>query len=336
MYNPSDVGVKGSLFGLPYTEETADIIILPVNLDATASYGDGTAQAPDFVLSESTQLDLSLINVKEPWKLKVAMEGRLVSKDKNAIHRGRARNVIKALEAGKSPDQKEIGFVNEFCESVHNLIETESASWLEQGKIVGIIGGDHSSPLGLIRALAATESFGILQIDAHMDLRKDYQGFNYSHASIMYNALQVEGTKSLTQVGVRDFCEEESTYIRQSEKDIHVFFDEALFQEKMEGKSWSKVCEEIISTLPDKVYVSFDVDGLDPSLCPNTGTPVPGGLSFYEASFLIEEVVKAGKKIVGFDISETGGSSWDANVGARSLYRLAVQTGISNGLLSLT
>ena len=333
MYNPSEVGKKGSIFGLPYSIEEAALALISVNLDATVSYGVGTASAPGLILNESAQLDLSLIDVEDPWSLKIAMEGRLVSKDKNSIHRGRAKNVIEALEAGKTSDAKEIDYVNEFCKSIHQLVEVESTTFLNQGKLVGVVGGDHSSPLGLLRALAKRFTFGILQIDAHMDLRKAYEGFTYSHASIMFNALELEEVSSLTQVGIRDFCEEETNFIARSEKNIDVFFDEILFKEKMNGKSWDRICDEIVDTLPDNVYVSFDMDGLDPSLCPNTGTPVPGGLSFNEASFLLEKLTKSGRTIIGFDVCETGKSTFDANVAARILYRLSVYAGISNGLL---
>jgi len=335
MYNPSDVGKKGSIFGLPYSNEEADLILIPVHLDATVSYRDGTALAPDLILEESTQLDLSILSIKDPWTLRIGMEERLVSKDKNSIHRGRAKNVIKALETGKSIDEKEVGYVNEFCESVHNLVEVESNSFLSKEKIVGIVGGDHSSPLGLLAALSKRTSFGILHIDAHMDLRKAYEGFTFSHASIMYNALLLDGVTSLTQVGIRDFCEEEELFIKKNTKDIKVFFDEQIFKDKLTGKSWDKICSEIVETLPENVYISLDLDGLDPSLCPNTGTPVPGGLHYNEALLLMETLVNSRRKIIGFDVCETGKGSWDANVGARVLYRLCVYSGVSNGLLQL-
>ena len=334
MFDPSNVGKKGTIFGLPYSIEESALVFLPVHLDTTVSYGEGTAQAPDLILEASTQLDLSLLHVKDPWKLQMGMEERFVSKDKNSIHRGRAKNVIKALEGGRPIDEKEVDYVNEFCESVHNLIEMESLAFLNDHKMVGIVGGDHSSPFGLLKALSKKKSFGILQIDAHMDLRKAYEGFIYSHASVMYNALQLEGVTSLTQVGIRDFCEEEEHYLANSKKEINVFFDEKLFEDQMKGKSWGQICDEVMKTLPDEVYVSFDMDGLEPSLCPNTGTPVPGGLRFNEALFLLESLARTGKRIVGFDVCETGKNSLDANVAARILYRLAVLTGISNGLLS--
>lgn len=335
MYNPSEAGKKGSIFGLPYNLEESDLILVPVHLDVTVSYSDGTAKAPNRILEESTQLDLSLLDIHNPWELKMAMYGKTIKSGQNDIHRGRARNVIDALEAGKKVDHEQLIYVNEFCQKVHEEIEQLCSSLLDLDKLVAVIGGDHSSPLGLIRSLGKRKSFGILQIDAHMDLRSAYEDFEYSHASIMYNALKVDNVISLTQVGIRDFCEEEEQFIEDATKDIHVFYDEVIQKEKDKGNSWSNQCDQIVNSLPENVYISFDVDGLDPSLCPNTGTPVPGGLTFNEAVLLFEKVVKANKKIVGFDVCETGNNTWDANVASRILYRLASYTGVSNKLLRL-
>ncbi|MEM9339797.1 MAG: agmatinase family protein [Bacteroidota bacterium] len=332
-YNPSDVAKKGSIFGLPYSREEADVVLLPVHLETTVSYREGTAQSPNLILEESAQLDLSLPSVDKPWELKLFFEDRLVDKDKHDESRGRAKRVIDHLEAGIPPDKKDIEEVNEYCRLVHQQVEETCKSHLAKGKWVGIIGGEHSSPLGLINALSSEHHFGILQVDAHMDLRNAYEGFAYSHASIMYQALKAEGVKSLTQVGIRDYSEEEENYIADSSKKISVFFDEVLFQQRVHGTLWSDQVKEIINTLPDNVYLSFDVDGLEPSLCPNTGTPVPGGLTFQEAIFLIEEVVRSERKIIGFDVCEAGNAQWDANVGARIIYRLAVAMGVSQGQL---
>ncbi len=333
MYDPSSVGKKGNIFGLPYTQEESDLIFLPVHLDVTVSYGQGTSKAPDLILDESTQLDLSLPSIVDPWRLKMAFSDRFIKASQNEIHRGRAINVIKALESGREPEKDQVDYINEFCSETHSKVEEVSASLLDLDKIVAIIGGDHSSPLGLIRSLAKRGDFGILQIDAHMDLRNAYEGFRYSHASIMHNALKEKGVSSLTQVGIRDFCKEEEEYIAKSDKPIHVFYDEEIHHKLFNEISWKEQVHEIIETLPECIYISFDMDGLDPSLCPNTGTPVPGGLQFSSTVFLLEQIVRAGKKIVGFDVCEAGSDSWDANVASRIIYRLAVLTGVSAKLI---
>jgi len=336
MYNPSDVGKKGSLFGLPYSRQESDIILLPVNLDVTVSYNDGTSEAPNLILEESRQLDLSLPDIINPWELKMTLAERIVSKEDNDLYRKKAKNIIDHMEAGiEFPNQNEVlSEVNTFCENLNSHVEKKCNELMKQGKMIGIVGGDHSSSFGFLKALAKRTEFGILQIDAHMDLRKSYEEFEYSHASIMHNALKLEGISSLTQVGIRDYCEEEELYIANSKKQIDVFYDANMFAERMSSALWKDQVAEIVKLLPDNVYISFDIDGLDPSLCPNTGTPVPGGLKFNEVNFLMESVVKAGKKIIGFDLCEVGNSVWDANVGARILFRLATAMGLSKGLLN--
>ena len=165
-------------------------------------------------------------------------------------------------------------------------------------------------------------------MDAHADLREAYEGFRYSHASIMNNVVrEVPGLQRLVQVGVRDYCDEEDQLVRDNPALLRTFFDADLKREQLDGEPWSRLCGRVVAELPQEVYVSFDVDGLDPSLCPHTGTPVAGGLSFAEATALLRRLVESGRRIVGFDLNEVapdpeGRSEWDANVGARLLYKL--------------
>src|SRR5262249_21683624 len=160
-------------------------------------------------------------------------------------------------------------------------------------------------------------------------------------ASIMHNALErIPQIKKLVQVGIRDVCEQEVEYCEQQGDRVSVYFDRDLARSKFEGTSWSKVAEDIVSRLPREVWVSFDIDGLDPRYCPNTGTPVPGGLEFSEAVHLVREVVRSGRKIIGFDLNEVapcagGEDEWDANVGARMLYKLSALTLASLGKAKL-
>jgi len=196
---------------------------------------------------------------------------------------------------------------------------------LDENKIPGLLGGDHSTPYGLIKAISERyPNFGILQIDAHMDLRKAYEGFVWSHASIFYNVMQTLPIRKLVQVGIRDYCQEETDYAMSLQDRITINTDRDMRRSLFQGISYHEICKNIIAHLPDEVYVSFDIDGLDPSLCPSTGTPVPGGLSIQEAFYLLELVKESGRKIIGFDLCEVGGNNaWDANVGARVLYKLA-------------
>ncbi|MDX5346515.1 MAG: arginase family protein, partial [Hymenobacteraceae bacterium] len=171
--------------------------------------------------------------------------------------------------------------------------------------------------------------------DAHADLRDAYEGFEFSHASIMFNALKVPQVKKLVQVGIRDICQAEAELVEQSNGRIITFYDQTLKENMYEGDSWKKQCKKIIAQLPQKVYISFDIDGLDPKLCPATGTPVPGGLEFHEAVFLVKQLVKSGREIIGFDLCEVapGDSEWNGNVGARLLFKLCNWMAASQGKL---
>jgi agmatinase len=331
-FNPNEVAVEnGNIFGFPYTLNEAELVIIPVPWEVTTSYGGGTADAPQVILSASTQLDFFDPHISNAWENKVAMkEIPLKIYDKNSALRPLAEEYIKKLEEGELPSenrglQKIAEHINKECETLKNTIKLDAKALLESGKKVALLGGDHSSPLGLIEALSEKyTSFSILQIDAHADLRKAYEGFTFSHASIMYNALQLPQVKKAVQVGIRDICPDEVEMINNSNGRIKTFFDWDIKNALYEGQTWKNICDSIISELGNEVYISFDIDGLDPKLCPNTGTPVAGGLELSQVNYLLNRLAESGKKIIGFDLNEVapGENEWDANVGARVLYKL--------------
>ncbi|MEL6539017.1 MAG: agmatinase family protein [Bacteroidota bacterium] len=343
-FDPNGVGHQGSLFGLPYTPETAEVVIIPVPWEVTVSYGSGTVNGPKAVLAASPQIDYYLQDIPEAWKLGIAMEAiPMALAHQNDSLRKQTQEYIAWLEAGNSPEEASeryknlLGEVNNSSKALCDALAKKAEQYLDQGKLVGFLGGDHSTPLGLLTALAGKyEDFGILQIDAHADLRVAYEGFTYSHASIMTNALKLPSVSKLVQVGLRDYAACEQQVVASSQGRVVGFYDQTLQENRFDGMPWSKQCESIIERLPERVYVSFDIDGLDPTLCPNTGTPVPGGLSMEQAMYLIKRVVKSGRRIIGFDVSEVapGDDEWDGNVGARVLYRLACWAGVSMGKLS--
>ncbi len=310
----------------------AQLIIIPVPWEVTVSYHEGTANAPKAILKASTQIDLHHHSISNAWQSSIAMlpvSEELLNENKSL--RQLAKGHIQAVEEGATIESGSVitKKINEASENLNIYVKNLSSQYHRQGKVVGILGGDHSTPLGLIRALATKyDRFGILQIDAHADLRKAYEGFTYSHGSIMYNALKLPGVARLVQVGVRDLCEEEVQVIDRSMGRVKTFFDQDLKASLYDGKTWKALCTEIIKELPNLVYISFDMDGLDPKLCPNTGTPVPGGLEFSQAAYLIQELVKSGRKIIGFDLCEVAPSTneWDENVGARMLWELSQWT----------
>jgi agmatinase len=334
-FNPNGPGIKGSLFGLPFTPDTAEIVIIPIPWEVTVSYHSGTAKGPEAVLKASLQVDHGNKDIDEPWKPGIAM---LPVSQKIYNESSRLRSLVQKQlkhfenEKHDSTETLILDKINEGCEILNIYVKSIAKRLLKKGKLVGVLGGDHSSPLGLLRALNDQyDQFGILQIDAHADLRRSYEGFTYSHASVMYNALRLPSIEKLVQVGVRDYCDEELNVIERARGRVVTFFDDDLKSNRYAGITWDSICNQIIRELPQHVYISFDIDGLDPKLCPHTGTPVAGGLEFTEAVYLIKKIVASGRIIIGFDLNEVapGTDDWDANVGARLLYQLCTWMAVS-------
>jgi len=294
------------IFGLSDTPESARVILVPVPFEATTSYGGGTSLGPAAILRASRQVDLFDLETGKPYEAGIAM----------------------LPEPGfPQPRSREPANVNPVSRQVNDWVQKTCAGWLARGKVVGTVGGDHSISFGAIAAHAEKfPGLGVLHFDAHADLRHQYEGFEHSHASIMDNVVRRTKIERLVQVGIRDLCEEEHERIASSDGRIVTFYDAELAEARFAGEPWSAQCSRIVAKLPKLVYVSFDIDALDPALCPHTGTKVPGGLSFQMATSLIGAVVKAGRKLVGFDLTEvvpaSDGSEWDENVGARILYKL--------------
>ncbi len=340
-FDPNSIGqVNSGMYGLPFTEEESEIVIVPVPWEVTVSYGGGTAEAPYAVLDASYQVDLYDPVVKDAWQYGIFFDDldEQVSFKSHSL-RKKAEACISFL-AGEDTnhDKAEIEDyqreIHEGCLWLNDFVKRRVLHFLNQGKTVGLLGGDHSTPLGMMQALA--EKFGdfaILQIDAHADLRDAYEGFEFSHASIMYNALKLKNVEKLVQVGIRDYCQEELEVINNAKGRVKTFFDRDIKHAQYNGDTWSAVCDRIVAELPQKIYLSFDIDGLDPKLCPNTGTPVAGGFEAEQVLFLIEKVIKSGRQILAFDINEIApaeDNDWDANVGARLLYRIANMVALSN------
>lgn len=340
-FDPNGVGrTNMNVFGLPFSEEEARLVLLPVPWEVTVSCSAGTARAAEHIFKCSRQVDIFDPDFRDAWKQGYFMrESDKKILLKSDYLRKEAELYIDFISQGEEPLQnkfmcKSKKEINEGSVFLNNWVYEQSVELLNKGKLVGLVGGDHSTPLGYMKALAEKHgSFGILQIDAHADLRKSYEDFKYSHASIMYNALtELPAISKLVQVGVRDYCEEEWDYICQSNFRVATFLDKELKQRSFEGQTWKQVSDEIIQQLPEKVYISFDADGLDPKLCPNSGTPVPGGLEAEQALYLCRKILETGRKLIGFDLCETGvgENDWDANVSARLLFRLCGMLTASN------
>ncbi|MBP3331296.1 MAG: agmatinase family protein [Tidjanibacter sp.] len=339
-FNPNGVGIdNGNYFGMPFSEQEAQLVLISVPWDVTSSYGSGSSNAPDAIIEASTQLDFYDIAAPDAWRKGIATAGIDYSiQDRSARYRADAKKVIQLLESGNTLYDNIMQFclnrVNKGSAELNEEVYNQVKELLAQGKLVGLVGGDHSTPYGAIKAVAEHEqNIGLLHFDAHCDLRCAYEGFIHSHASIMYNVMEsIPQVAKLVQVGIRDCCDDEIAYAAANDK-VEIFADHTLAANRFEGMTWKQQCDMIVEKLPQKVYISFDIDGLSPENCPSTGTPVPGGLSFNEAVYLMKHVVDSGRRIVGFDMCEVvphRKTQWDANVGARVLYKLCGQILRSN------
>lgn len=323
---------NNNIFGLPFTEEEARLVILPVPWEVTVSYAAGTARACEHIYKCSKQVDIYDIDGSFGWKQGFYM--RELDKKilmKSDYLRKEAELFIDYISKGESVEKnkfmcKSLKEINEGSKMMNQWVYDQCKELLDKGKLVGLLGGDHSTPLGFMKALTEKYgSFGVLQIDAHCDLRKSYEHFIYSHASIMYNALaEIPTLEKLIQIGVRDYSEEEWNLVCNSNYRVITYFDKEIKERQFEGETWKQLVEEIIQQLPQQVYLSFDIDGLDRKYCPNTGTPVQGGFESEEIFYLIKKIHESGRKLIGFDLVEigVGQSDWDSNVGARTLWRL--------------
>ncbi len=335
-FDPNSVGdINANVFGLPFSTSESETVLIPVPWEVTVSYGGGTINGPEQIFDASFQVDLYDPIVKDAWKLGIAMDDINEDlKEKSETYRPVAEVIIDRQCNGElAKDISEIKNINAACAEMNTWVKKRSLYFLKQDKTVGLIGGDHSTPLGMMQALSEhVGDFAILQIDAHADLRVAYEGFEFSHASIMYNALKIDQVKKLVQVGIRDYCQAELDIINNSNGRVKTFFDRDIKQQSYQGKTWDMICKEIVAELPQNVYLSFDIDGLDPKLCPGTGTPVAGGFETDQVLYLLEQVVAAGKTFVAFDINEVGGEDeWNANVASRLLYRIANLAAYSQG-----
>lgn len=328
-FDPDAAAKPGSgLFGLPSTRDQSRVIVLPVPFDATTSYGKGTAEGPAAVLEASAQVDLYDHRFGRVYEQGIFMEP--ISEEIAALSREAGALAQPLIDKGGAEpgDEGILARINAACERVNAFTEEHTRRVLREGKIPALLGGEHSTPFGAIKACAehtkaAGHEMGLLHVDAHMDLRDAFEGFAWSHASIMHNVVSRVPGLRLVQFGIRDFSEGELTF--SHERGVKVWFDADLADRQARGERFADLAREAIDALPRHVYVSFDIDGLDPALCPHTGTPVPGGLSFQQAILLLKLLKDSGRRVVGFDLVEVAPGpegDWDANVGARVLYAL--------------
>ncbi len=352
-FDPDAAAKPGAgLFGLPeqapFTPDTARVVIIPVPFDATTSYGGGASGGPEAVVAASAQVDLYDTQFGPIYERGIAM---MEASPEIIELCPKARSAAEPIiDKGGTDDTREdreaIGAVNGACARVNVIVEQQAKEVLARGQVPGLLGGDHSTPYGIIKACAEHAGtggeMGILHLDAHMDLRDAFEGFSCSHASIMHNVIsKIPQVTKLVQIGLRDVGRSEVEFARAHKGRVWPHFDidwqrELLLargdeaqgvesRARRPARSFRELVDHALTPLPKKVYISFDIDALDPSLCPGTGTPVPGGLSFAQACIILEALRDTKRTLVGFDLVEVSpreGDEWDANVGARLLYKL--------------
>ncbi|HEY9869708.1 MAG TPA: agmatinase [Candidatus Obscuribacterales bacterium] len=262
--------IARTYFGLPdeySSPENSMVAIVPVPYEATTSYGKGTKNGPSAVLEASQQVELFDDELwVEPYKVGIQTVSPVVMEPVTA----------------------------ETENPFHELREV-IAPVIEFGKFPIIIGGEHSLSLGAVAACADRHpDLSILQIDAHADCRASYEGNPYSHASVSYHIYKGLPEPLITQVGIRNISAEEVAWMEEEKPRINIFW--ARHQDR-----WN--LHEIISTLSDNVYLTIDLDGLDCGVMPSTGTPEPGGISWYQLMELVK-LVCVRKNVVAADIVE--------------------------------
>ncbi len=332
-FNPNAVAnPNNNIFGLPFSEEDAKLVILPVPWEVTVSRNAGTARAPEHIFRSSLLIELFDPEYKDLWRNGYFMQ----QPDKKILLksdylRKEAELYINYITDGEKLEDnkfmcKSLREINEGSIFLNNWVQEKTNELFAAGKLVGVLGGDLSTPLGYYKAIAAKYGdFGILQVDAHCGLREAYEGFVYSHVSLMFNVLkEIPGVKKLVQIGVRDFCEDEWNLVNGSGERVYTWLDVAIKKRLFEGDTWRQVTDDVIAQLPQQVVFCVDIDGFDPKLCPHTGTSVAGGFSAEQIHYLFKRVVESGRKIIGFNLNEVGIShdDWDEKVGARMLFDL--------------
>jgi agmatinase len=244
--------------------DDARVLILPIYYEAAPSYGTGSGEGAFHLLTASHELETIDEETLTQWP-----------------HVG--LHTLPALTPSTVPEKA----VSE--------IQQAARAHLDTGKFLLSIGGDHAVSIGLIMAAAQTHpDIGVLQIDAHLDLRDTWHGSRFNHACVMRRVADDIGLP-FVQVGIRSFSPEEAEYIKS--KNFKPFYAHQIHPL---DDSWM---DAALERLPEKIYLTLDVDGLDPSVMPGTGTPVPGGLTYRQVVDLIRKI-GASKKVIAADINE--------------------------------
>jgi agmatinase len=309
----------------------APIVLVSAPWAVTSAAGQGAVYTPDAIIDASTHLSLYDVVSNTSIDGKVATAEVDYDLQESSLQLGGdAAKVVAHIDDGGALTgdyfARKVVRINLGFRDMHRSVGKRVFRFASKGKIVGVVGGDHSVAFGAVRSISSVyPQMGVLFIDAHSDLRPSGKIFDYSHLSVARNIVdEIPAVSKLVQVGVRDMSREEMDFAQNHPK-ITMFCHEKLTAERFSGRSWGEVCDDVVAQLPDKVYISFDIDALSPECCPHTKRPVAGGMTFDEAVCLINRVAESGREIVGFDLTEivpVMESGVDAAVGARMLVKL--------------
>ena len=281
--------------------ETSRFVLIPAGYDRTTSYGSGAHRGPAAIFEAAKQVEL----YDEELRRNTYLDGIWVCRSPELSAEGPHRIV----------------------ESTAELVEAA----LRDGKIPVILGGEHTVSLGGIQACQAAHTpLTVVQIDAHADLRDQYEGSPYSHACVMRRAADM-GCR-LVQIGIRSLSEEEAIWLDHNPEKSRIHYARDIVNRP--DPTWIRTLAESIRT---PVYLTIDIDGLDPSIAPATGTPEPGGLSWYQTLQVLRELCRA-NTIIGFDLVELSpipGFLAPDYLAARLLYRLMGYVSLGSKLPSL-
>ncbi|MBI3288006.1 MAG: arginase family protein, partial [Elusimicrobia bacterium] len=243
---------KDGIFDLPFNENEAKLVYLPVPWEATTSYGGGTSKAPQAIRKASAQIDLYDGDVERPYAAGLFPRPQSPEVRRwNRQAKGAARQVIAALAAGLKPPPAALSVANALGAKLNTWVYGQTKGIIRSGKIPALIGGDHSTPYGAIRAAVGVwPDLGVLHFDAHHDTRKAYEGFPWSHASIFFNVMTKLPIQRLVQVGIRDFSEEERAFCRNLGERCAVFYDRDLARRRFAGMPFGETALEIVRRLP--------------------------------------------------------------------------------------
>lgn len=303
---------NGNYFGISLEPEKSALVLISAPWDATSSLYSGCSYAPDAIIEMSRFVDFYEPMAPNSWRKGIATVPIDYSiQDLSHRLRSDAERVTKLHdEFGLSVIdnlmyERRLKRVNEGSVDVNFILYKQVKQWLEQNKIVGLVGGDQSVSYSIIKAMGYRyEHLGIIQIDTRCDMHEAYQGFEFSHASTMFNVMRdVPNIDQLAVVGVQEFSPIEWERAA-SDKRIRLFTAQDMWAQQFEGKTWSAQVDDIISTMPQNVYITLDINALQCDCSPGTGRINGGGLTLFQAIYLMDRVITSGRSIVGFDITE--------------------------------